>query len=76
MFSSILLIRFDLNHALNSTAEGFNVNAIFYFPPYVQMNQIVLTNSSFTYTVNDSAVFFTVFNVELKYINQLNSLKV
>lgn len=67
--SSKVLIRFEIYHADNSTAEAYDVRVGLFLPLYVTFNQIEQTNSTFIPFTNDSAVFFNV--KDIKKINYL-----
>lgn len=60
ILSTKIFVYFNLSHSDLSDAEAYNVKVVFYFPIYVSMNAIEDTNSSFTFSTNDSAVFFKV----------------
>ena len=57
--SSIVFIRFDLSDNTSSTAEGYDVNVVYYFPPYIEFRGIesMSANTAFTSEKNDTAIF-------------------
>lgn len=67
LFRDIAEIYFNLEHTNESLADAVNLRIGFFLPPYVAFNKLINSTYPLQYTINGSAVFFTVFHTFFFY---------